>query len=338
MPKLRPAPKREEELEAEPTVYGAEDQKPLFESKDEIEDEAEDKKQEEPVEKKKPEEDASLALKKQIEELRKSERLAQAEVARARQEREEAMRRANEREMETLRIRDEASDARMVGIDAGIAAAKAEAETAERDMENAASIGDVKAQAEAARRLVRAETNLSKLEDGKAALAEERERQKNIRPVSHENNRPLTVRERLDKTDLPENAKVWLENHEEYLDNRRKNAQIQSLHWEIVEDEGLKPYSPEYFESMEIRLGMRKAEKTEDEPEEDNSDNGKGSVVSAPVSRESNGSRPTNPSQVRLTKDQVAAAKMAGITPAEYAKQLLKLQEHKDNGMYSEGR
>ena len=62
-------------------------------------------------------------------------------------------------------------------------------------------------------------------------------------------------------------------------------------------------------------------------------------MVSAPVSREApsaNGSRQS--ANIRLTASQREAAKMAGISETEYAKQLQKLQKEKSDGNYGERR
>jgi len=80
-------------------------------------------------------------------------------------------------------------------------------------------------------------------------------------------------------------------------------------------------------------------EDEEDEGTSRSQDRTRGTVVSAPVSRDApGGSRPTRPSQIRLTKAQVEAARLAGITEQEYAKQLIKLGEFKADGHYGETR
>jgi hypothetical protein len=341
MPKLRPAPTRPEETEDQQTYYGAEKPKEPFESKDEVLEAdvsiADTAPKKEPVQ-----DDPSLALKKQIEDLRRSEQLAREDAQRANQEREDALRRASERERESFEFRKEIVGSRMDAIKAGIAAAQAEAESAQRDLENAVAIGDSKAQAESYRKLARAEANLSKMEDGKAALEEELQRQSIEKAPTAVD--PNDIRAILANSNLPELAKSWLEAHPDYLKVPRKNAKIQALHWDLV-DEGHAPFSREYFESMEVHLGLRKAEKVEDDDDDDggaesrSQDQKRGTVVSAPVSREAPaGSRPTRPSQIRLTKAQVEAARMAGVTEAEYAKQLIKLGEFKADGHYGESR
>ena len=62
--------------------------------------------------------------------------------------------------------------------------------------------------------------------------------------------------------------------------------------------------------------------------------------VSAPVSRDipSGGNGQRRPGSVTLTADQLDAARIAGVTPADYAKQLLRLREMQAAGEYSERR
>ena len=66
------------------------------------------------------------------------------------------------------------------------------------------------------------------------------------------------------------------------------------------------------------------------------------SLVSAPVSREtmgwSTGRTESRPGRLTLSMAQREAAKIAGVSEAEYATQLLRLREAKDNGDYLESR
>lgn len=65
---------------------------------------------------------------------------------------------------------------------------------------------------------------------------------------------------------------------------------------------------------------------------------GPSSYVSAPVSRRDGPSGdygadlPTDPSKIRLSADQVEAARIAGVTPAEYARQLIRMKKMQASG------
>src|SRR6202012_4495234 len=107
----------------------------------------------------------------------------------------------------------------------------------------------------------------------------------------------------LRKSGLPQAAQDWLKKNPDYFNDARKNAKIQNLHYEVIED-GKEPFSQEYFEAIEEHLGMRK--KAEDpEVEIDNRPaptKKQAATVQAPVSREvpsANGQRPTG--TVKLT-------------------------------------
>jgi len=282
---------------------------------------------------KQAEKDASEDLKKQIAALKAAEQQQRERADKAERERQQARQEAAERAAEIEKTRGEVIQTRADVINRAIAAETEAAEAAEREYVAARANGDAEAEVKAQRRLARAEANLANLQNGKAAIEAEIEETKS-RPAPKKEEPPQG--DGLDQTTLPDTAKRWLRAHPEYLTDNRKNAKIQSLHWDVV-DEGHAPFSDSYYESLEIHLGIRKApRKEEPESEEEEANSG---MVSAPVSREppaSDGSR--KPGVVRLSPAQREAAKMAGITEAEYAKQLMRLQAEKDSGNYGERR
>ncbi|SDK14593.1 MULTISPECIES: hypothetical protein [Bradyrhizobium] len=126
-----------------------------------------------------------------------------------------------------------------------------------------------------------------------------------------------------------------------------------------VERQGLNPNTREYHQAVRAsfenhlldRLHKppeRKAPKQVDrggyvEPEQlGPAERNRSSLVSAPPSRDTfaNGSYNSygdRPGTVRLSKAQLEAAAFSGITPREYAEQLLRLREEKENGNYHGG-
>lgn len=313
MPRLREPPKKEEETikaEGEQLEQGLEQQEEQIEV---VQAEAPD---------------AVTELQKQIDALRRSEEAAKARAAQAEAGRDQAMRLAQERDVMLGRRQQEAADSRLESIKSGMAAAEAEALAAKDAMKMATAQEDIDALIAAQERLAEAKANLVNLTNGKAALeqaiAEAKQR------AQFQQQQPPQG-DRLDQTNLPENAKHWLRAHPEYMNDPRKNAQIQAKHWDVV-DEGHAPFSASYYESLEQHLGLREKPARHNDAEETDT---RRSIVSAPVTREapsSGGARSV--SQVRLTAAQRESAKLAGITEAEYAKQLLKLNEAKANGSY----
>lgn len=268
--------------------------------------------------------DVSLALQKQIEALRKSEQTQKERNEQLTREREEAIKRANERELEIHKLKNTTIESRLGEVSSALSAATAEAESAQHDLEKAIEIGDLKGQAEAYRKMARAENRISTLEDGKVELEAEVK-------AALEAPKPQVSNDPLENSSLPPIAKDYLRLHPELLTNKRKNARIQDLHYVITEDEGIPEYSRDYFKSMDVHMGYADPpEKNEQEDEPRKS----ASNFSAPVSREAPTGSTERNDRVTLSVAQKEAAKIAGITEKEYAENVLRLRKEKSNGHY----
>lgn len=146
---------------------------------------------------------------------------------------------------------------------------------------------------------------------------------------------------------------AWVQSNELAQSNY---AILNDLHGEALRA-GFADTSPEYFDFLNGRLAALHAQQpataathlaeemqaraaqdhTPEPPQRKPVSNS--AIVSAPVSREvpsSNGQRQSG--RITLTREQLDAAKIAGVTPAEYARQLLRLNELKASGEYSERR
>lgn len=273
------------------------------------------------------ENDASAALQKQIDVLRKSEQTLREQNEQRGRDLDAAIQRANERDIENASLKKTTYESQGESIASSMAAANAEARAAQNDLEKAFELGDFKGQADATNRLSKANTDLARLEDGKVAMELQAQQAEEVKKAA--------PKDRLEGLNLPQLAKSWLRKHPEYIDNPRKNAKIQSLHHDAVEDEGLEAYSQPYFDWIEGQLGWHQKEQIVNREEPDDEPQTRGRIVSAPVSREV----PTSNSgeragRITLTVAQKDAAKISGISEKDYAEQLLKLKEHKSNGMY----
>lgn len=327
MPRLR-EPKEKAKPEVEKTaLFGAPDKEQTVNK--EVETENGEVLVADPPEKKEDEVDAAAELRKRIEQLQKAEQIQRERAERERQEKERAIAAQRERDAEISKLRTEGVQSRADLINKAIESETEAAAVAERELASAMAAGDFEAAAKAQRRISRAESQLVVLQNGKAAIEAEIEEAKARAEAKPEQRQQAG--DNLDNFNIPDTAKRWLRAHPEFLTDPRKNAKIQSLHWDVV-DEGHEPFSDAYYASLETHLGMRKKEtpKVEDEEEPERT-----AIVSAPVSREvptNDGKRSTG--TVRLTAAQREAAKMAGITETEYAKQLQKLNEEKASGNY----
>lgn len=270
--------------------------------------------------------DATIALKKQIDELKKSEQVHKDRAEQFAREREEALERARQREAQISKVQKEAYDSQADAISSALAAAQAEADKAQLDIENAISLGDAKGQAEAQRRMSMATANLARLQDGKEA-AEARAKEP-----------PAQTGDPIDTWGMPPITTTWLKNHRPWLTDPDK---LDELRWHQLQAKraGLQPHTKEFLEFIEVQIGEREAPEAEVEVEKEPVVKKKEPVVSAPVSRNVptvNG-KPRS-GKVTLTPKEVEAARISGITPEEYAKQKLRKEEMVASGEYGEQR
>ncbi len=291
------------------------------------------------VEKKEPETVPSVdALQKQIQDLEKAEQTARDARDAAIAEREAALADRQKFETEATKSKLSVEQAQLETIETAISAAQADADAAQRDIKTAIINADPDAQTEAYRRLAKAETYLGRLEDGKGELEARVARAKALAEKPPEVEKKAT--DPVEALNLPDRAKEWLRERPEYINDQRKNVKLQAAHWDAIE-EGHKPFSTDYFISVEKILGLRKAEPTIEEREVERpitpDQQRRTAIVSAPVSRDPpSGGEKKSSTRVTLTKAEQEHAKAAGITEAEYAKQKLKLQDLKQNGHYGE--
>lgn len=271
-------------------------------------------------------------LKAQVEALKQAEQLRNEENARLTRERDEAIARTTQVEGEVRTTKLSAEEATLATIETAMAGAKQNIETAKRAIASAVSQGDTEGQVEALDQLATARAYLSKLEDGQIEMKQRIEVLKQEPP---EKPKVEASSDPIERMNIPTAGKDWLRAHREYATDNRKNAKLQAAHWDAV-DEGHKPFSTEYFASVERILGLREPEvETEEEVEEEVAVE-RTPIVSAPVGRRVPGQDTQRPGTVRLTQAQVDAAKASGVTPAEYARNLLKLKDMKKAGHYGE--
>jgi hypothetical protein len=272
------------------------------------------------------EEDASVAFQKQIDALKRSEQAARERAEQANREREEAITRAKAREAEVNQLRKTTVESQVEAISSSLAAANSAAMAAQHELAQAIEEANVQAQVAAHRKLAKAEADIATLEAGKAEL-EERAKAPVVE-APQERSDPLAA--------LPPNAQALLRARPDYMSNPRLNAKLNAIHYDLL-DEGYEAYSDEYIEIIRERMEPKRKAPVE-EPEEEDVQPQRRATVSAPVSREapvtSSGERP---GRITLTALQKEAAKIAGITEVEYAKNLQRLKAEKANGNYTGG-
>lgn len=284
------------------------------------------------VEDDKPQPDIS-ALQKQIEDLQRAEKLAQERYETERKRAEEAERRRSEIQTESSRFQEEASQAQYDAIVNALEASKADVKAARMALHRARTDGDIDSEVEAHDRLAMASANVARLEDGRAAYEARIEANKA---------KPKQEAPRVDAfesaiANMPPLVKDWMRAHPDYMTEQRKNAKIQALHWDVL-DEGHAFGTQPYIEAMETKLGLREAPKKAVEVEDDDLPQRTTVVTQAPPTRDVPSASTGKPqsTKVTLTAEEREIARLNNITETEYAKQKIKMQQLKANGHYNE--
>lgn len=181
---------------------------------------------------------------------------------------------------------------------------------------------DFKAAAKLQRQMGDNSAKLIQLEAGKKSL------ESAPKPVPRA---PVDPVERF-AADLSPASATWVRAHPEFVRDSHKNRQMIAAH-EFALARGLKADSPEYFASIEKTLDIVAPVVAKVEIESDASvdaaqaTGGRSTApAAAPVSR-SNGAHGNRPNVVKLTSEQVEIAKMMGMTPEDYARQVVALKK-----------
>lgn len=293
-----------------------------------------------------PSRSADLALKKQIEELRKSEEAQRTYADQLRREREEAVRLAAEQARKLVKVQRDTLEHEEVAIDSTLAAAKAASEKALSDYKNALDAGDNAAAAEAMDRLTDAKADLRIVERGREELKAKRKDLKKERRKLEEQQEAAAQAPAVPSGDpvdgwgLPPAESDWLKANRDYYMDKGKAADLKYIH-EKTMLKGLVPGMPAYLPEIKKGLVSLGHQLGQPEPEiETNETQQRASIMSAPVSRESQGSGGQRPSATRitLTKEEKEYAAISGISEVEYAKQKQRLEKEKAAGNYGERR
>jgi hypothetical protein len=120
-------------------------------------------------------------------------------------------------------------------------------------------------------------------------------------------------------------AVEWAEQNPWFGKEKDMTALAYGVHERLVKDEGFDPNSDEYYEAIDRTIRSKFPEyfgegSSGSDEETSSSTSRSPSVVVAPSSR-NNGAKPR---KVRLSRTQLSLAKRLGLTPEQYANQLIK--------------
>ena len=144
----------------------------------------------------------------------------------------------------------------------------------------------------------------------------------NYRPRPAQQPAPQAVQQpqRPQAPKLDERQERWLSDNDWYGKDRQMTAFALGVHEELVYN-GVDPNSDQYYAEVNHAVRQRFADKFDDNTVSVDVAPRKRANVVAPATRSSK-----NPQKVKLTQTQVALAKRLGLTPQQYAAQLLKEQ------------
>ena len=249
------------------------------------------------------------ALKRRLEEEKKA--------------REDAERRAYEAQQQVQRAQRDVQDGDYQLILSAIDATKRNGDILKNGYAEALAVGDFRKAADFQEAPALNANKLSTLENGKNAL--EAKLKQPVQPV--QNNDPVEAF----ASQLTPRSAAWVRaNPDVVRDPQRYDAMIRAHNHAI--GEGYAPDTDAYFQHVEMRLGLRKAPEPEEIPQEEVI-----SVAAAPVQKRTSVPpvAPTSrvasnssgrPNVVRLTAEQKEMASMMGMSPEDYAKNMVALK------------
>lgn len=280
-------------------------------------------------------EDDTPDLAKQLADLKASEEAMRRQAQAAEQARLQAVNEVRRHQSATVTARREAEQSQLDSILNALGAAQTEAEAAQGAYEAALASQDYRMAAEAQRKISRAEAKILQLENGKEAYEariQEQARQLEQQPAQPQQQTPDQIINNMQG--LVPSEREWLRKHPELITDPKNNRILEAAFYE-AERRGLQRGTDKYFEFFDERMGFKQTDEDDEMAEEPVRTQQR---VSAPPSRSAPSVTRGNeaPSKITLSPQQREAAKWAGIDEVTYAKNLLKLQQLKRNGQYTD--
>lgn len=201
-------------------------------------------------------------------------------------------------------------------IENAINAAKTDLDSIKKQLKQARVSGDVDAEIDLEERLADAKYQFNAAEWEKKNLAaqkSERERVSKIEQANAQQPKPGTYSPKTQE---------WITKHPRFTADDEYNAAAIASHT-VALRKGYQPDSDAYFEFINGRLAKQFADE-EPPPRQSQSQS-----TAAPPSRTTSTSRMASNGKIRLTSDQIEAAEACGMSPAEYAADLMKIDEEK---------
>jgi hypothetical protein len=239
-------------------------------------------------------------------------------------------------------------EAQEIAIDNAISFAESQAVQAQREITRALSEGDYDAVGTAHRALAKAESDLSRLKEGKTAIeAQKKQPVQRQDPPAPEQQSPQTQYDRIEAyITQPAHslrAQQYMRDHYDDLfrdfdSGAKRLSKLVAGHWGS-KAEGLIEGSDAYFDYLDGHMGYKEPVETPpsiaSQPPAAIPPKQKQVPPAAPVSRGQNGNGSHSSSSVTLTPAQVAFCRESGLDPKIYAKELIRLKNAPNDPNYS---
>jgi hypothetical protein len=260
--------------------------------------------------------DYSEKVKSRMSQLRKVYHDERREKEAAAREREEALRYAQTISEENRRLKSTLNTGEKSYLEVSKQAAEQEMDLAKREYREAYDSGDSDKIIDAQQRMNSAQYKLTQVQNYRPQYENALQNQQNnvnIQPEQTQIVRP------------DRKAAEWQEKNEWFGRDEEMTSLALGLHEKLVRS-GVSPVSEEYYRRIDDTMRKRFPEQFED----DSLDTGKTSQRTKPSTVVASASRSTAPKKVQISKTAQTLARKLGISPEQYAKEMIKLE--KQNG------
>lgn len=254
----------------------------------------------------------SDGVKKRMQQLTKVYHDERRDKEAAAREREEAIRFAQQIVEENKRLKASLTSGEQVYIEVAKKSASAEMDMAKRDYREAYDSGDTDKIIDAQQRMNEAQYKLTQTNNY----------QPQHKSTLQEDNNHVNIQPERPQVPRPDSkALSWQDKNSWFGQDEEMTSLALGLHEKLVRS-GVNPTSDDYYTTIDKTMRKRFPENFEDDSLDDD--------VPAQRTRPSNvvasASRSTAPKKVHLSKTQLALAKKFGLTPEQYARETIKLE------------
>jgi hypothetical protein len=210
------------------------------------------------------------------------------------------------KDQEIAEVRGQVVESQLDTVTSGIAAAEAEAASAEAAFIAAAEAGDFTAQAKAQRKISAAETRIQRLTEAKADLEDAKPAKITARTEASPERQAQQDPVEAVASGMAPRAAAWIRSHPECITDKAKNSKMMATHYAALAD-GLEEGGNDYFARLDAMVNVAPV-KLETKPAAQQSTNGTRPMSAAASGAGAGGGMNGGGTTVTLTRREVEAA------------------------------